>query len=85
MNHFYTTDFFQKSLFNENKQLLNIYYLVVLANPVRFQISKKTFDFQEDRNGNQSFRRVKINSLNEAEITFPIDKFVAGKLKQLFR
>lgn len=27
---------------------------------------------------------IKINNLNEAEITFPIDKFVAGKLKQLF-
>lgn len=85
MNHFYTTDFFQKALFNENKQLLSIYYLAELANPVRFQISKKPFDFQEDKNGNQSFRWVKINSLNEDEITFPIDKFVTGKLKQLFR
>lgn len=85
MVHFYTTDFFQKALFHENKQLLSIYYTAKLVLPVKFQISKKPFDFQEDKNGNQSFRWVKINSLNEVEITFPIDKFVAGKLKLLFR
>jgi hypothetical protein len=55
-----------------------------LTDPIKFQISKKPFDFQENNNGNQSFRWIKINNLNEAEITFPIDKFVAGKLKQLF-
>lgn len=84
INHFYTTDFFQKALFYENKQLLSIYYMAELANPVKFQISEKPFDFQENKNGNQRFRWIKINNLNEAEITFPIDKFVAGKLKQLF-
>ena len=84
INHFYTTEIFQKALFYENKQLLSIYYLAELANPVKFQISEKPFDFQEYKNGNQSFRWIKINNLNEAEITFPIDKFVAGKLKQLF-
>ena len=82
--HFYTTDFYQKALFHENKQLLSIYYIAELDNPVKFQTSKKPFDFQEDKNGNQSFRWIKINSLNEAEITFPIDKFVTGKLKQQF-
>jgi hypothetical protein len=55
-----------------------------LANPIKFRISNKPFDFQENKNENQSFRWIKINNLNEAEITFPIDKFVAGKLKQLF-
>lgn len=84
INHFYTTDFFQKALFYENKQLLSIYYLAELANPVKFQISENPFDFQDNKNGNQSFRWIKINNLNEDEITFPIDKFVAGKLKQLF-
>ena len=84
ITHFYTTDFFQKALFYENKQLISIYYMAELANPIKFLISKKPFDFQENKNGNQSFRWIKINNLNEAEITFPIDKFVAGKLKQLF-
>jgi ADP-ribose pyrophosphatase YjhB (NUDIX family) len=84
IKHFYTTDFFQKALFYENKQLLSIYYIAELLYPYQFEISEKTFDFQDYKNGNQSFRWVKINSLNEDEITFPIDKFVAGKLKQQF-
>ena len=84
IKHFYTTDFFQKALFYENKQLLSIYYLAELMVPVKFKISKIPFDFQEDKNGNQSFRWIKIKNLNVDDITFPIDKFVAGKLKQLF-
>lgn len=84
ITHFYTTDFYQTALFHENKQLLSIYYTAELVNPVKFKISKKSFDFQVDKNGNQSFRWVKINSLNEDEITFPIDKFVTGKLKLQF-
>jgi ADP-ribose pyrophosphatase YjhB (NUDIX family) len=82
--HFYTTDFYQKALFHENKQLLCIYYIAELDNPVKIKISKNPFDFQDYKNGSQSFRWVKINSMDEDEITFPIDKFVTGKLKQYF-
>lgn len=84
IRHFYTTDFYQKALFNENTQLISIYYLAELSSPVKFRISKLPFDFQENKNGNQSFRWIKIKNINEDEITFPIDKFVAGKLKNHF-
>ncbi len=84
IQHFYTTDFFQKALFYENKQLLSIYYIIKLSGPTKFKISEKPFDFKEMKNGNQSFRWIKIKSINEGEITFPIDKFVAGKLKKQF-
>lgn len=84
IQHFYTTDYFQKALFYENKQLLSIYYMTRLSYPIKFKISKKPFDFQEEKNGNQSFRWIKIKSINEDDITFPIDKFVACKLKNHF-
>ena len=84
IRHFYTTDFFQRALFNENKQLLSIYYLAELSGPTKFKISEGPFDFGEQKIGNQSFRWVKIKRLNEDEITFPIDKFVAVKLKKQF-
>jgi len=84
IKHFYTTDFFQKALFYDNKQLLSIYYMAELVKPISFLISEIPFDFQVFKNGNQSFRWVKIKNLNEDEITFPIDKFVAGKIKQHF-
>ena len=84
IQHFYTTDFFQKALFHENKQLLSIYYLTRLSGPVKFKISENPFDFIEEKNGNQSFRWIKIKSINVGEFTFPIDKFVASKLKKQF-
>ncbi len=84
IKHFYTTDFFQKALFYDNKQLISIYYMAELVKPISFLISEIPFDFQVFKNGNQSFRWVKIKNLNEDEITFPIDKFVAGKIKQHF-
>ena len=84
IRHFYTTDFFQKALFVENKQLLSIYYLAELSDPLKFKISELPFDFGEHKNGSQSFRWVEIKKLNEDEITFPIDKFVAGNLKKQF-
>lgn len=84
IKHFYTTDFFQKALFYDNKQLISIYYTAEIDKPVKLQTSDISFDFQDNTNGNQSFRWVKIKNLNEDEITFPIDKFVTGKLKQHF-
>ncbi len=81
IEHFYTTDFYQKALFYENHQLISIYFKAKLKEPVLFDISDKPFDFEKMENGNQSFRWVKINSLNKDEFTFPIDKFVAQKLK----
>jgi len=84
IKHFYTTDYFQKALFIENKQLLSIYYLADLLDPLKFKISERPFDFQEEKNETQSFRWAKIKSINQDEITFPIDKFVADKIKKQF-
>lgn len=84
LRHFFTTDFFQKALFYENAQLISIYYLVDLKYPLRFSVSDKAFNFEIGSDVNQSFRWVKINELKEEDITFPIDKFVVGKLKQTF-
>ena len=82
--HFYTTDFYQKALFYKNHQLISIYYLAELKEPICFRISEIPFDFAEMKNGNQSFRWVNIDNLNEAELTFPIDKIVSGKLRKQF-
>ena len=84
LRHFYTTDFYQKALFFENAQLISVYFLADLIGPLRFKISDCAYDFEIDGNMQQSFRWVKINALEEDEITFPIDKFVVRKLKETF-
>lgn len=81
VEHFYTTHFFQKALFYQNHQLISIYYKIRFKDPIRFRISDKPFDFPDMINGSQSFRWVKIDSLKEEDLTFPIDKYVLGLLK----
>lgn len=83
IRHFYTTDFYQKALFYKNHQLISIYYLAELTQPIKFTISEKPFQLKRMENGNQSFRWKKIKDLNEDELSFPIDKFVANKLKKI--
>jgi len=85
IRHFYTTDFYQKALFFENHQLISIYYTAELKEPLTFKISEKPFDFKKLINGKQSFRWVKIKTLKEDELSFPIDKFVVHKLKEHYR
>jgi 8-oxo-dGTP diphosphatase len=85
IRHFYTTDFYQKALFYKNHQLLSIYYFAELQDAPQFKISEKQFDFDKLKEGNQSFRWVKIKNLIEDEITFPIDRFVVQKLKNHFK
>jgi ADP-ribose pyrophosphatase YjhB (NUDIX family) len=81
ISHFYTTGFFQKALFFENTQLISIYYKARLLKPVGFKISVNSFDFEELRNGNQSFRWASMDKLNSEDLTFPIDKHVINLLK----
>ena len=82
IRHFYTTDFFQKALFYENRQIISIYYLADFINPLTFRISEKPFDFDIKKGENQSFRWQKIDDLKEEDLTFAIDKFVFGLLRK---
>ncbi len=84
LEHFYTTDFFQKAMFFKNSQLISIYYLVKFKDKIQFKISDKPFDFDKSKNENQSFRWANLQNLSEDELTFPIDKLVLTKLKVKF-
>jgi 8-oxo-dGTP diphosphatase len=81
ISHFYTTDFFQKSYFHKDHQIVSIYYLIRFREPVKFKISKKPFDFPELINGSRSFRWIKIKDLSDDVLTLPIDRHVASLLK----
>ena len=81
IEHFYTTHFFQRALFYDDHQIISIYYRLRFKEPPRFKISEKSFDFDEMANGNQSFRWADIATLEENELSFPIDRYVLGLLK----
>lgn len=75
--HIYTTDFFQQSAFNENEQVLSIYFRV---SPADKNINVENLTAQEK--GNKIFWK-DLNALSESDFTFPIDKYVAGILRNL--
>jgi 8-oxo-dGTP diphosphatase len=85
LEHFYTTHFFQKALFFPDHQLISIYYRIRFPEPMRFKISDTPFNFPEMINGSQSFRWAIIDSVQEEELSFPVDRYVLGLLRQKYR
>ncbi|NOZ47728.1 MAG: NUDIX domain-containing protein [Chlorobi bacterium] len=83
VKHLYTTDYYQEALFFKSKQLLSIYYLIELLGKPTFKISAKPFDFNELKNGNQSFRWKSIQNLQQNDLTFPIDKKMVEIIKSI--
>ena len=83
INHYYTTDFFQISAFNENKQIISIYYslkLIDKSNQLPIKFTKIKFDFDNKIKDEQVFRWLPINPSLINDLTFPIDKRVGEML-----
>lgn len=88
-DHFYTTDFFQISAFNNKDQIISIYYLVHTADTTIVKTKEKAFDFlpQEvaDLNGTaEHLRWIPFSELSEDTMTLPIDKVAIKMLIELF-
>jgi ADP-ribose pyrophosphatase YjhB (NUDIX family) len=81
LEHFYTTDYFQPAMHDDDLQVFSIYYLARFKDKVKFKISAKAFDFDKLDDGAQSFRWQAIKTLKIEDITLPIDKKVVELLK----
>ncbi len=95
IKHFYTTDFFQKSAFHADHQLISIYYIVKNTTPFapaikgenaqspfrQPQVATKGLGQDRRKEDAQSFRWITLAEINPDEFTFPIDKKIAGMLK----
>ena len=77
--HFYTTDFFVKSAFNDS-QIISVYYMVNAVGKLNFTTKSEVFDFDGEGDILQSFRWVKLAELNAEDLTFPTDRHVANLL-----
>ncbi|TJZ62768.1 NUDIX domain-containing protein [Sphingobacterium olei] len=84
LKHIYTTDFFEKSSFNES-QIISIYYQVKSLEPIGIEIKEKAFDFDADGiiDKIESFRFIDINALDLADLTFKTDKVAWEKFIQM--
>ena len=79
LSHFYTTDFFVKSAFNDS-QVICVYYMVKNIAPLELNFKTNVFDFDGEGDVLQAFRWMKLSEITEDDFTFPIDKYVAGLL-----
>ena len=77
--HFYTTDFFVKSAFNDS-QVISVYYLVKNIQPLHLNFKTMVFDFDAEGDVLQSFRWVKLENLKHEELPVPTDQHVAKLL-----
>lgn len=84
--HFYTTDFFQISAFNQKDQIVSIYYMVHTAEPILLETKTKPFDLSPEQTSNPNgesevFRWIPWHELTIDSVTLPIDKVVIELLK----
>jgi ADP-ribose pyrophosphatase YjhB (NUDIX family) len=79
VRHFYTTDFFVKSAFN-NSQVISVYYLVKNTRPLNLVFKTVVFDFDGEGDVLQSFRWVKLKNLCKETFLFPADQHAAKLL-----
>jgi 8-oxo-dGTP diphosphatase len=86
-DHIYTTDYFQRSAFNPEHQIISIYYHVKALGPIRSALRSKPFDFDEgemkiyqDTGEVETFRFIDLKDLSEESLSLPIDKIVAKLL-----
>lgn len=77
LEHFYTTDFYEKSSFNDS-QILSVYYIVKAVHPLELTFKSEVFDF--DEHSLQSFRWVDLATLKIEDVTFKTDQTVVELL-----
>lgn len=79
-SHIYTTDFFQATRFIKDKQLISIYYHMVLPSPNDIPTSEHQVVFPEKRDGLLAFRWMPLEKITKESLTLPVDKRVLGML-----
>jgi ADP-ribose pyrophosphatase YjhB (NUDIX family) len=88
-DHIYTTDFYQRSAFNPDHQIISIYYHVNALEDILTPLRDKPFDFDEaqlkiyeEKKETETFRFIAWDEFSEECVTLPIDKIVAGMIKK---
>lgn len=83
-DHIYTTDFYQRSAFNPEHQIISIYYTVKALEAINVPLKIKPFDFDaaqmklyETEKEIETFRFINLNEFSSDSVTLPIDKIVA--------
>lgn len=86
--HIYTTDFFQRSAFKPEDQIISIYYHAEALTPITVPLRTTPFAFDqaqlqvyETRKEIETFRFIDWENFSASAVTLPIDKVVADLVK----
>ncbi|MGE0568392.1 MAG: NUDIX hydrolase, partial [Bacteroidia bacterium] len=79
--HFYTTDFFVESAFNNKQQIMSINNLVGTDEVEKIKVTHKPHDY-EKKDGAQSFRWISLKCIDKNDFTFIIDQKIGQMLSQ---
>jgi len=89
--HIYTTDFYQQSAFNPDHQILSVYYRVepleAISAPLRdtpFAFDKAQMLVYDQMGSVETFRFVNSAEFSADTVTLPIDKIVAGIIREKY-
>ena len=87
-DHIYTTDFYQRSAFNTEHQIISIYYSAKALENIQVPLRTKPFDFDEQQlkvyeetKEIETFRFINWDEFSPEVVTLPIDKIVADLVK----
>lgn len=88
-DHIYTTDYYQISAFNNQQQIISIYYYVKALEPISVPLRKIPFDFDEQQlkvyseiQQTETFRFIDWDFFSDESVSLPIDKIVATMIKE---
>ena len=89
VEHLYTTDYYQPSMFNPQHQMMSIYYIVRALEPIKIQLKETPFDFNEgqlkkhaETGQTESFRFIPHHKFSPDLLSLPIDKIAAEIFKE---
>ena len=85
LQHFYTTDFYVKSMFRGGGQLISVYYECRFKQMPSFQPIQMAYEGMQEINESVSFRWVSLNELESDHLTWPIDKYVVEEYLKRWR
>lgn len=82
-SHFYTTDFFQESVWHPGQQIISVYYRVEPITPWKLELQETPKAYSHQGHEECLFRFMPLQDLQEHDLTLPIDKIVVQLLQSM--